>query len=456
MASHPPPLPTDAVEEFYKKAAVACCDHHICVDVFAMAHQYVDLATLGVVAKFTGGQAYYYPEFRAQRDGEKLRAELTHCMSRFVGFEAVTRIRCSRGLEVPHFYGHFFLRSADLLSFSNVDQDKALAVEFNIDESLANQREVFVQVAVLFTMANGERRIRAHTVRIPVVSNLFDMYRFVDTQAAICLWAKTACDQMSQTSFGEIRSQFEKKLAKSLANYAAVCPNRAMPSPTGAKQLMIPDTMKYFPMYLLGLLKSPLLRAVGDMPPDQRAAAMFQVMTLPVRLLIAYAYPRLFALHSLPPEALSRDAQGTLVRPPLVRLTREKIETTGIYLLENGQQMLIWVGRQANPTLVDALLVAAPAPSPASAHDQLARHRFHQPRYALAPASHSEPAARLNALIDSLRGDWAGMTQQPLQVYHEEDEFGGVFFGFLIEDTWPNQLSYPEFLTHIHGLLGSM
>jgi len=55
-------------------------------------------------------QVYYYPAFHAGRDGPKLSAELHRNLTRPTAWEAVMRIRCSRGLKISSFHGHFFNR----------------------------------------------------------------------------------------------------------------------------------------------------------------------------------------------------------------------------------------------------------------------------------------------------------------------------------------------------------
>jgi protein transport protein SEC24 len=55
-------------------------------------------------------QVYYYPGFSKMRDAPKLTAELMRNLTRPTAWEAVMRIRCSRGLKIGSFHGHFFNR----------------------------------------------------------------------------------------------------------------------------------------------------------------------------------------------------------------------------------------------------------------------------------------------------------------------------------------------------------
>lgn len=103
---------------------------------------------------------YYYPGFTANRDGTKLTAEITHNLTRATAWEAVMRIRCSKGLRISSFHGHFFNRSTDLLALPTCDPDKAFAVEIAHEENMVQSSVAYVQCALLYTNSIGERRIR--------------------------------------------------------------------------------------------------------------------------------------------------------------------------------------------------------------------------------------------------------------------------------------------------------
>lgn len=45
-------------------------------------------------------------------------------LARETAWEAVMRIRCSKGLRISAFFGHFFIRSTDLLALPACDVDK--------------------------------------------------------------------------------------------------------------------------------------------------------------------------------------------------------------------------------------------------------------------------------------------------------------------------------------------
>lgn len=52
---------------------------------------------VGTLAKYTGGQVYYYPNFQASIHKDRLRHELARDLTRETAWESVMRIRCGKG-----------------------------------------------------------------------------------------------------------------------------------------------------------------------------------------------------------------------------------------------------------------------------------------------------------------------------------------------------------------------
>lgn len=55
-------------------------------------------------------QTYHYPSFNLARDEAKVAHEVRHNLTRPTAWEAVMRIRTSKGLRISSFHGHFFNR----------------------------------------------------------------------------------------------------------------------------------------------------------------------------------------------------------------------------------------------------------------------------------------------------------------------------------------------------------
>lgn len=138
------------------------------VDTFLFSSQYQDVATIGSLSKFSAGQVYYYPGFTVEKDGEKFKRELAHCLVRETGWEAVMRVRCTKGMRLTNFYGNMFLRGPDLLALPTCHADSTFAIEITHSDALLSSTTISIQAGLLYTTSCGERRIRVHTMCIPV------------------------------------------------------------------------------------------------------------------------------------------------------------------------------------------------------------------------------------------------------------------------------------------------
>lgn len=75
-------------------------------------------------------------------------------------------------------------------------------------------------------------------------------------------------------------------------------------------------------------------------------------------------HPRFWGLHDLTNDAQIGlpDLEGKIVFPPLYNLSSEKLDRQGLYLLETGQEIFIWVGRNVSSETT-ALLIGVDSPS---------------------------------------------------------------------------------------------
>ena len=92
-----------------------------------------------------------------------------------------------------------------------------------------------------------------------------------------------------------------------------------------------------------------------------RSAALCQLSTLPLPLLIQYIYPKLYSLHDIIPAdedspqniGLADEETGEIVMPRPLNLSSAVLAPYGLYLLDDGQTQFLWVGREAVPALIN-------------------------------------------------------------------------------------------------------
>ncbi|KAL9365414.1 hypothetical protein Peur_043287 [Populus x canadensis] len=339
-------------DPFYKNMAAECTKYQIGVNVYAFSDKYIDIASLGALAKYSGGQVYYYPSFQSASHGEKLRHELARDLTRETAWEAVMRIRCGKGIRFTSYHGNFMLRSTDLLALPAVDCDKAYGAQLSLEETLLTSQTVYFQVALLYTASCGERRIRVHTAAVPVVTDLGEMYRQADAGAIVSLFARLAIEKSLSHKLEDARSSVQLRIVKALREFRNLY---AVQHRLGGR-MIYPESLKLLPLYGLALSKSAALRGgYADVQLDDRCAAGFTMMALPVKKLLKLLYPSLIRVdeYLLKPSAQTDEFKNIMKRLPL---TAESLDSRGLYVYDDGFRFVVWFGRMLSPDLAMTLL----------------------------------------------------------------------------------------------------
>ncbi|GAA5821474.1 hypothetical protein JCM3770_000918 [Rhodotorula araucariae] len=424
---------------WYKSFAIECSRSQVSVDMWLFASAYTDVATLSGLPRYTGGQTYYYPSFNAARseDALKFAHEFGTVIADPICLEAVMRVRASRGVRMSAFHGNFFVRSTDLLSLPAVPMDQSYAIEIQIEDPISAPFVVF-QTAVLHTTAFGERRIRVITLALPTTSSISELYASVDQIALATLLANKAVERSNQAKLEDARDAVQNKLVDILGTYKATMTSTG----SGASpQLVVADNMKFLPLLMLGLLKNTGLRHSTMIPSDVRAYAQALLTTLPSQLLIPYLHPVFYSLHNMPKECGTISESGVILPHPLP-LTSERLERHGLFLIEDGQNIFLWVGRDAvNQLILDVF--------------DLASYADLRSGKGTLPVLDNPFSQRVNAIIGKVREQRRGPYYPHLYIVKEDGEpaLRQWALGCLIEDRMETLPSYQQFLGKLKDLV---
>ncbi|TPX31402.1 hypothetical protein SmJEL517_g05242 [Synchytrium microbalum] len=423
---------------FYKTLAVDCSRAQVSIDLFLFSGQYMDLATLSGCAKYTGGSVYYYPGFNAARseDALKFAQELSHFMGRPIGLEAVLRVRASKGIKMTAFHGNFFLRSTDLLALPNVNPDHAYGVEMTIEETL-NTGLCCFQTAVLHTSSNGERRIRVLTLALPVTTNLADMFSTADQYALASILAKKGVDRVLSSRLEDAREAILNKLVDIISVFKSNFTTSGQ-----AVQLLLPENLKLLPMLIMGIIKNLAFRQGTNIPSDMRYFMLGMLYTISTDLNTVMLAARFFAIHAMSAERGTVGPDGKTIMPNLINLSSERLDRSGLFMLENGLEIFIWVGRAVPPELCQAIF---DKPS----YDALAPGKF------TLPLLQNNMSIRVNNIVNTLRqARLIDNTCYPSISIVKEDgtdpALRAYFLSHLIEDRMDGHPSYPQYLSTLH------
>ncbi|XP_075891540.1 protein transport protein Sec24D isoform X2 [Nelusetta ayraudi] len=407
----------------YEQLSKECVAQGCCVDLFLFPSQYVDLATMADVPSHTGGSVYKYNNFQVEVDGEHFLRDLRKDVQKSIGFDAIMRVRTSTGFRATDFFGAIHMNNTTDVEMAALDCDKAVTVELKHDDALNEETGALLQCALLYTTVGGQRRLRIHNLSLNCSSQLSELYKSCETDSLINFFAKSAYRAMLNQPLKSVREILVNQTAHMLACYRKNCA-----SPSAASQLILPDAMKVFPVYMNSLMKTTPLVGSTELSTDDRAHQRLSVMAMAVEDTQLLLYPRLIPLHNM-------DTSVEALPAPL-RCSEERLSDSGMFLLENGHSMFLWLGQGSPPDLVQNLFSL-----PSLAHLQAHMSSL--------PELDNPLSKKVRSIVSSL------LEKRPnsmkLHIVRQKDKPEMLFRQFLVEDkNLHGGTSYMDFLGLLH------
>ncbi len=202
-------------------------------------------------------------------------------------------------------------------------------------------------------------------------------------------------------------------------------------------QLVLPESLKTLPLYVLGLVKNVAFKPGNDVRNDDRAYAMYRIRTLSCDLLQQYLYPRLYQLTGISPEVASLNSEGAVTQMPQpIQLSGANLQRNHAYLLDDGHVSVVWVGKQIDPNVMFHLFGV---------------QQFAQisPRLPRLNNEISKQAFRIIDTLSAQRALWGRVfvvrEGEPAEIIH--------FLDRLIEDQVRGIFSYYEFLVKLQKMV---
>ncbi|KAK8628544.1 hypothetical protein V6N13_009131 [Hibiscus sabdariffa] len=412
-------LPADKI---LKTMATEFAEYQVCVDVFITTQTYVDIASISVIPRTTGGQVYYYYPFSVVSDPAKLYNDLRWNITRPQGFEAVMRVRCSQGIQVQDYSGNFCKRIPTDIDLPGIDCDKCILVTLEHDDKLQDSFECAFQCALLYTTVYGQRRIRVTNLSLPCTNMLSNLFRSADLDTQFACLLKRAAIEIPTSPLVQVREQVTNLCINILFSYRKFC---ATVSSSG--QLILPEALKLLPLYTLALIKSTGLRNDGRI--DERSFWFNYVSSLSTPLAVPLVYPRMFAIHNLNP----KEGDESFL-PPTIPLSSEHVSDDGIYLLENGEDALIYFGSSVDSNILQQLFGFT---SVEEGPTQFVIQQFDNPL-----------SNKFNDVVNVVRRQRCSYLR--MELCKKGEASGMRFFSCMVEDKNASGPSYVEFLVHIH------
>ena len=424
------------IDGFWFNMSIECAKKQITIDLLMFPEDYVELITLGQVCHLTNGAQHLFLNYNGQQDFHRLEAAVEQSLLQEAGYAAILRIRCSNGLRVSKYCGHYLSQDAHDMDLAGITGSSTFYVEFGYEGKLDPKHYAYFQCALLYTTRSGHRRVRVHTLKLPICNTYAALYRNADLETCAISLIHHAIHEAVNKGPKAARESCNERVVKLLTAYRKFCS-----SGSNTAQLLMPEQLKLLPVYTVCLLKSDALTIGTSTRIDERVQCISDLMTMPLHRVLQFLYPRLYAVHHL----LQHQNAGTLnpntglcYLPSLQQLTSDVVMSHGIYVLHDQQAKLVylWIGSQVSPRVSQGLFGVDDA---ALAGTQVHMEQFHE---------------RLRNVLTAVMTRDTGMDR--LLVVHERDASEDAFFRNLLEDeNIPGSQSYADFLCYLHKMINT-
>ena len=325
----------------YFDLSQACCHEDICIDIFACTNTNLNLSDLACLCTQTGGDLYYFPCYNAVDDGERLYYKIARIFTRDQCSQVIMKARCSNGISVQCYIGKFKKKSPSELEVPFLDSDKTITIVMKLDENLREDDDYFLQCAMLFTNRQCERVIRVFNAKMYTSKNLQSIFKYSDIDAMTNAIMKISINNIFELPLNNIRDELIRMPSKIL---------KANKNITDTTNLSMPESLKYLPLYLCNCLKLNSL-TIANISLDSRIYSIHAILSMTVLESRQMLYSSVYSLHNIidqPHMPGTYSQYNRVILPYLLPATLKSLEPNGVYLINNGEISMIYIGNSVD------------------------------------------------------------------------------------------------------------
>eukprot|EP00375_Theileria_parva_P003219 XP_765900.1 hypothetical protein [Theileria parva strain Muguga] len=427
---------TDLQRYFYDSLLRMCYSAGICVDVYLCPPETRipgDIA-LQYISQQTGGNCAYMPRFSHIFDYPKIYADVVRLFTVPAAYKCEFKLRCSKHIKVTELLCGFnnsrAVSNLSTMVVPRIGPDLSIGFMLSLNHMVDNKTSLYIQCACLYTNTKGVHMVRVHTHCIRVIASINEIFKNANPEAIMNLMSrKLAHGYIKSGKYN--RDEHIRTLVESLTSYRQIC----APS-TPKNQLILPDNLKFIPAYLNSFLKYDVKVEFGVEFAFEFVMKLLRILSASPQMTF-FMYTRTYCLHrSINEKGDAVPEQGFKFTLSGVPSSGSFIYSDGIYLMDDGYRLLLFVGPHVKQILLKELF----GPD----------YQFPHGNVNSTELIDTNTSANLLGLVEHVRSQHKGCPYAPLKIIPYTSKNSKIIKTLLLEDELGEEPNYITFLVSLH------
>ena len=347
-------------------------NENIGCNIFASADSQINTFTLNQICEYTNGHLYFFKKFNMDLHYKNIFNQIRRVLTRPIAWEGVNRTRFSLGYRISSYSTPILITNGDLFVFPTTDSDQNYLFsvspppsktedgegsekknDFNQDFS-KKENYVYIQSALLYSYGDGTRRIRVHNLCLPITTNIKYIYNEVNSEILATHYLKDTIDKLYKTknisnAIISTDTQFKHFIDK------------VMSSQYKMNKELLPN-LEYLPLYMIGMFKHRIFckeEIEKNYDIDISNFLRISLQKLSSQEILSFIVPSIYSLHELENDkniGTYNSETGEFNMPNMVSSNKSSMEDNGLYLIDNGYLLIIYVKHGVSAYIIKNLL----------------------------------------------------------------------------------------------------
>lgn len=424
----------------YTKIGLALIEKSVAVDLCVTSNKSVEfeLSTVAEPSHLTGGTVYFYRDFDIISDSEKFYYQLFRNLTVQRSFDVACRLRSSAKIHILNYSTPAGIKHTLDFRLPNLKHDDTIVANLKVQDNLG-EKFVYFQFVCLHTTSLNQRIIRLINLRLSVADDINSFIKSIDNDSYVFARLQSQLQQLVQHGKREACEKIMKKAISMFAFYRYDAGGSY-----DTREFALPERLRNFPLYFSSMLKEPCFNPKIKITSSESFANLSRLRALPFASLLYKLYPKIFDLGKLqkeltqnPDSEFGYQMEGKTVLANSIPANLKMMSIDGVYLIDNGEYILIYIKKDASAELLMDLLGV---PDFASAKEIKN----------LPYLENSDFNIRINSMIDRLREIKTGEFLTTLVICEGDRNVSKLKYVFMEDMGTLWSSNYWEFLSHLH------